>query len=184
MRSLEGVFYSEHFDSDFVANLDETSAEKAKVNVEMRWPSQSTDLANVTEIYLVNGTQIEYELAPETDKATSRSGCSSEMLVQPVRYATEIGYLEEMLLGNLLFVGRHEFVTYENFLLTWLKIAPHLCIGVNRCRFNSMTTAFGYVFPKFQYPDVVKVPYLYSNASLFFNHLYNIKKSEAFDFGK
>jgi hypothetical protein len=159
------------------------AGEKAKGNVEMRWPSQSADLVNVTEVYLVNGTQIEYELAPETDKVTSRSDCASEMLIQAVQYATGISYLEETLLANLLFVGRHEFASFENFLLTWLKIAPHYCIGVNRCRFLSMTTAFAYRFPNFHYPDVVKVPYLYEDASYFFDQL-NSRKSEAFDFCK
>jgi len=132
------------------------------------WSTNEDELGDVqivlaaehTEAYeFIEFARVDVESSGAYDSIGDDEDFSSENLAT-VRFVSEIGasVQDRAFFVNLLFAGRGPSCLFQDFLRTWLLLAPAVCIDVTRDTWHELTQTYIDLFPDSFYPQVVKIP--------------------------
>ena len=156
-----------------------------KLEITKIWPANSADIRNIQVVFAseTEGVDIIEFLGPEPNFFGSGDGLADDddeelMITIPLNPAVahllrelSASPLTRAYVQNILFAGHGPECRFEQYVVTWLRLLPKLCLNVTRRTWVELAEGFKLINGDIFYPDIVRIPSNTTDYKKFFNGL-------------
>jgi hypothetical protein len=156
-----------------------------KLEISKIWPVNSAEIRNIQVVYAAEseGVDIIEFFGPEPNFFGSGDGLMADddeelMITIPLNPAVvhqlrelSASPLHRAYLQNIVFAGHGPTCRFEQFVVTWLRLCPKLCLNVTRRSWLELAEGFKLINGEIYYPEIVRIPSQTGDYEKFFNGL-------------